>query len=202
MTTIFLMTSEKRIIRLICSQKFGGGYAGEESIFDRMTSEDIIIAFFPCTRFETRICLAFRGENFIGKSGTAQEVRTDEERLLYSMKLQNELTELYNLLCMLVILVNRKGLRMIIENPYHADHYLVQRWCIKPKVIDMDRTKNGDYYKKPTQYFFINCEPKKNMIFEMLEPVEKKTITKERNQVKRSLMHPQYARRFIKQFIL
>lgn len=167
-----------------------------------MTSEDIIIAFFPCTRFETRICLAFRGENFIGKSGTAQEVRTDEERLLYSMKLQNELTELYNLLCMLVILVERRGLRMIIENPYHSDHYLVQRWWIKPKVIDRDRTKNGDYYTKPTQYWFINCEPKNNMIFEMLEPVEKKTIAKERNQVKRSLIHPQYARRFIKQFIL
>lgn len=62
--------------------------------------------------------------------------------------------------------------------------------------------------KKPTQYWFINCEPKNNFIFEPIEYVEKKIIGKVRGtdtttrKTERSMMHPQYARRFIKQYIL
>ena len=42
---------------------------------------------------------------------------------------------------------------MVLENPYTQQHYLVRYFPIKPKIIDKDRTKDGDYYKKPTQYF-------------------------------------------------
>jgi len=72
----------------------------------------------------------------------------------------------------------------------------------------MDRTLNGDYYKKPTQYWFINCEPKNNFIFEPIEKVEQKIIAKAKNEnvidrtVLRSMIHPQYANRFIREFIL
>ena len=45
-----------------------GGYQGQESIFDKMTNDDIVIAFFPCTRFEARIPLAFRGQMFQQKN--------------------------------------------------------------------------------------------------------------------------------------
>ena len=65
---------------------------------------------------------------------------------------------------------------MIVENPYTQQHYLVRYFPIKAKIIDKDRTQNGDYYKKPTQYFFINCEPEMNIIFEPLEWVEKKVL--------------------------
>ena len=30
---------------------------------------------------------------------------------------------------------------------------------MKPSVIDKDRTKRGDYFKKPTAYWFTGCEP-------------------------------------------
>ena len=36
-------------------------YGGKESIFDRITKDDLILAFFPCVRFENQIMLAFRG---------------------------------------------------------------------------------------------------------------------------------------------
>ena len=167
-----------------------------------MAVDDLIIAFFPCTRFEAKVPLWFRGETF------QQKKWSQVEKLECSMKYQNELTELYILLCKMTILCIKRGLKLIIENPYTPPHYLTTYWCIKPKVIDKDRTKRGDYYKKPTQYWFINCEPKNNLVFEALDHVEVRTIAHEHSEcglsrkTRRSMIHPQYARRFIKEFIL
>lgn len=177
-------------------------YVGGQSIFDSFDCEDIIIAFFPCTRFEARIPLSFRGQ------AKQQKKWTDEQKLEYAMKLHEELHKLYMLLSMLVIVAIRKDLRMIIENPYTQPHYLTTYWCIEPKLIDKDRTVNGDFYKKPTQYFFIGFEPKNNFLFEPIEWVEKKTIAHVTGtastscQTERSMMHPQYADRFIRQYVL
>lgn len=98
---------------------------------------------------------------------------------------------------------------MIAENPYTQPHYLTTYFPIKPSIIDKDRTQNGDYYKKPTQYWFVNCQPEQNLVFEPLEYVERHTSEKAHlmdlnviRTVKRSMMHPQYARQFIKQFIV
>lgn len=93
---------------------------------------------------------------------------------------------------------------MIVENPVTQPHYLTQFFPIKPKVIDKDRTKNGDNYGKPTQYWFINCEPENNVVFEPLEYVPKRIITnREKGQeTVRSMIHKQYAMRFIKQYVL
>lgn len=124
----------------------------------------------------------------------------------YSIQLHEELNELYVLISKLVCIAEKR--KLIIENPYTQPHYLTTYWSLKPSLIDKDRTQDGDYYKKPTQYWFINCEPKNNFIFEPIEYVEKKIIGKVRGtdtttrKTERSMMHPQYARRFIKQYIL
>ena len=98
---------------------------------------------------------------------------------------------------------------MIVENPYTQPHYLTIYFPVKPMVIDNDRTLNGDYYRKPTQYWFINCKPEDNLVFEQLEYVPTYTIYKAHKmkmnasrQVRRSIIHPQYARRFIKQYLI
>ncbi len=178
-------------------------YEGWESIFDNMGGrEDIIMAFFPCTRFEARVQLLFRGE------APQQKNWNDLKKLQYSMKLHGELHELYEKLCELTVVAERKGLRMVIENPVTQPHYLTTYWCIKPSVIDKDRTNDGDYYKKPTQYFFIGFKPSYNLVMEPLELVKTRTIDNAKAtettsmQVERSMMHPQYARRFIKKYIL
>lgn len=178
-------------------------YEGWESIFDSMRGgEDVVMAFFPCTRFEAKVPLAFRGEMYQQKNWS------DLQKLQYSMKLHGELHELYERLCELTVVAKRKGLRMIIENPATAPHYLTTYWCIKPSVIDKDRTNDGDYYKKPTQYFFIGFEPEFNLVLEPLDVVKVRKIDKVKGaettsrQVERSMMHPQYARRFIKKYIL
>ena len=178
------------------------GYLGLNSIFDKITSNDTILAFFPCVRFEEQILLYFRGE------ASTQKKWSLEQKLEYDLKLHNELHDLYSYITKLVIICTRKNIPLIIENPYGSQHYLTRYWCIKPSIIDKNRFLNGDYYEKPTQYWFINCEPKNNFIFEPLQLVEKKTILNAKkcgnlsHQKMRSMIHPQYANRFIRQYII
>ena len=177
-------------------------YDNKQSIFDNISQDDMILAFFPCIRFENQIQMCFRG--------VARQCKnlSDEEKLEYDLKLHAELTHLYNLVTKLAIVCIRKNLPLIIENPYSTTHYLVKYWALPYTILDDDRSRNGDFYKKPTQYWFINCEPKNNFIFEPLEFVERKNIVNENGgggvskDVARSLIHPQYANRFIREFIL
>ena len=179
-----------------------GGYQGKPSIFDNISQDDLILAFFPCTRFESRVPLWFRGE------AQQQKNWTIFQKLDYSMNLHDELHEFYLLISKLVYVAKKKGLRMVIENPYMQPHYLTTYWCLRPTLIDKDRTQNGDYYQKPTQYWFINCEPYYNLVFEPLDHVERQVIAKVKKKdglsvkTQRSMIHPQYANRFIRQYLI
>lgn len=176
-----------------------GGYEGKPSIFDSIKSDDLILAFFPCTRFESRIVLGLRGELY------QQRDYSDRKKLEYSMKLHEELHENYELISKMVCICLDRDLKMVIENPYTQPHYLTNYWCIKPKLIDKNRRENGDYMIKPTQFFFINCEPKQNLVFEALDYVPKRTsdyiYDKDKSRI-RSEIHPQYANRFIRQYLI
>ena len=144
----------------------------------------------------------FRGEQF-------QQKKWDcNKKLEYAMYLHNELHENYMLISKMAHIANSKGIRMVIENPYTAPHYLTMFWPIKPKVIDKDRRLNGDYLKKPTQYWFLNFNPKNNLVFEALDYVEVRTVSHMKGedgisrQERRSEIHPQYANRFIRQYLI
>lgn len=98
---------------------------------------------------------------------------------------------------------------MIVENPYTQPHYLTSYFPIKPTLIDKDRRLNGDYFKKPTQYWFINCKPENNMCIKPLEWVQTSKIDapnlecgSDNRKTQRSMMHPQYAYRFIAQYVI
>lgn len=171
-------------------------YKNKESIFDDITENDLILAFFPCIRFEDQIQMHFRGV------ATQMKNWTNEQKLENDLKLHKELSELYALVTKLAIVCLRRKIPLIIENPYSTTHYLVKYWAIPSKVIDKDRTLRGDYYKKPTQYWFINCEPKQNMILEAYSWKEKKIVNNTYNTIERSLISKEYANRFIREFIL
>lgn len=195
---------------MICLQKLGGGYEGKPSIFDGICQEDLIIAFFPCIRFEAQIILNMRGENYGFKKWSLKD------KMLFDMKIQKEITEMYELINMLFIVCIDKKLRLIVENPYSEEHYLKRYWCYKPSIIDKDRRDRGDYYKKPTQYWFLNCKPSFNFIFEALNynAIDCKdairTMKKEHyrhtgaktKKDARSMIHPDYANRFIREYLL
>lgn len=167
-----------------------------------MTGDDLIMAFFPCVRFENQILLWFRGE------AIQQKKQTQEQKLEKDLELHKELSENYELITKLAVICIRRGLRLIIENPYSSQHYLTNYWCLKPSIIDKDRTERGDSFTKPTQYWFMNCKAEQNIIFEPMDYVEHINLktdtwgTSAEAKAKRSLIHPQYARRFIREFIL
>lgn len=188
------------------------GYEGKPSIFDNISQDDLIMAFFPCIRFENQVMLHFRGQCFQLKNYSL------EQKMEYCIKLQKEVTSMYELINKMFIICIRKGLRMIVENPYSQEHYLVRYWCLQPSVIDTDRRERGDYFAKPTQFWFLNCEHENNPIFEMqnynaiekldawrqmtANDIEEKIGKGIRKKTARSMIHPDYANRFIREFIL
>ena len=178
-------------------------YDGKPSIFDGVEKDDLVLAFFPCTRFECVIPVAFRGEQ------PQQKNWTDLKRLENSMKLHDELHQLYTLICKLFSICLRGGWRMIVENPYTQPHYLTQFFPVRPTIIDKDRTQNGDHFRKPTQYWFLNCKPEQNVVFEPIDYVKTKIVdhcgqTDGGQCIKtaRSMIHPQYAKRFIQHYVI
>ena len=98
-----------------------------------------------------------------------------EKKLECDLKLIDGLANNYKLITKLVLLAKRNGFKLIIENPYSKQHFLTRYWALEPGYIDMNRHENGDFYKKPTQYFFVNCKPQNNLLF---EPVEIKKLKK------------------------
>ena len=182
----------------------------ERTVFDNVKPGDQIIAFFPCIRFENQIMLSFRGQ----QNGAKQW--NDIQKMEYDMKLMDELRQMYMLVNKLFIVCIRRKIMLIVENPYSEEHFLRRYWCLLPSVIDRDRRERGDYYKKPTQYWFVNRKPSNNLIFEaipqnaieckdanrmMKKEHYEKTGAKNKRKA-RSMIHPDYANRFIREFII
>lgn len=153
------------------------------------------MAFFPCVRFEQQALLLFRGDVSQAKNWSI------EKKLEYDIKVHQELHDLYVLITKLVLICLDRKLKLIIENPYSTQHYLTRYWCLQPKLIDVDRRETGDYYKKPTQYWFVNCDPKNTFIFEGVDIKKSKQVIYA-NKVDRSMISSDYANRFIREFIL
>lgn len=186
--------------------RMGGG----ESVFDKISPDDLILAFFPCIRFENQVMLMFRGQQKQIKDWSYKK------KMEYDMSLLGELKHNYDLVNKMFIICFDKNLRLVMENPYSEEHFLRRYWCYPPAIIDKDRRDNGDYYAKPTQYWFVGFEPKNNLLWEaipynslevkdairlMKREDYEKTGAKNKKQV-RSMIHPQYANRFIRQYLI
>ena len=65
----------------------------------------------------------------------------------------------YDLALKLTAIIQIKKLRMIMENPWHPTNFTNHFWFMRTTIIDNDRTKRGDYFKKPTAYWYVNCHP-------------------------------------------
>lgn len=154
--------------------------------------------------------LMFRGQQYQIKN------KSYEEKMLYDMELLDEVNEMYKYVNKLFIVCIRKKLKLVMENPYSEEHFLRRYWCYPATIIDKDRRLNGDYYKKPTQYWFLNCDPKNNFLFEALpyNAIEQKSAIENMNsttfekmgvnnkKTARSMIHPEYANRFIRQYLI
>lgn len=171
-------------------------FEGGESLFDSFGSgADFVFAFFPCTRFSKWILKHM--------NGTAAQCRrwNAEKKIAYSMKMEEERSYMFRTFCKFVTVLLRKNIPAVIENPYDAEHYLTKYFPMLPGVIDKNRRDRGDYMEKPTQFYFINCKPSENFIFEAVA-YHKKRREVELDQRTRSEISKEYANRFIREFIL
>ena len=186
-------------------------YDGNPSIFDNITKDDLIIAFFPCIYFCEANARLFRFEDMTHHTHTHKEACDD------MLKRSRDRQHFFELALKLFCVCDIRGLRLIVENPYSTIHYLQQYFPYRPLVIDKDRSLRGDKFKKPTQYWFINCvntfgfteQPRRPIPVNSLDDRSKnKNYKKMREEgicicsEEKSTMTSDYARNFICDFII
>lgn len=175
-------------------------YDGNPSLFDNITPDDLIVAFFPCIYF----C---GSNNPLFFNGTAYHLPI-LPTIKHIIKRNQDRSYFYELLMKLCYVVYDKGLRMIFENPYDDSLcYLKNNFILKPAVYDKDRSMRGDYFKKPTGFWYVNCEQTFGTSY---QPNNHTKAIRDLPHGKhpglcseeRSMISPDYARNFICDFIL
>lgn len=169
-------------------------YGAFPTIFDSFDQNDIVIAFFPCTYFKIQNLLIFQG--------TQKQLRDFNllSKLEHCRSREFKRARYYDYLCQLMQIALMKGFKLIVENPY-TDNYLLKWLPLKPALVMPDRTIYGDSAKKPTMFYFINCEPRLFVPeFKSVKP--KWTVSHSPFGIKRSLISKDFAKIFIRDFIL
>ena len=195
---------------------YGGG---QSKVWDSITCDDLIMAFFPCIKF---CSMAEYNQR------SAQEKWRREGmpvRRIYELlkKQSDDRYYFYQMAWKMHAGTEFRGLRMIMENPWHVTNYTNYFWFMRPTIIDTDRTRRGDCFVKPTAYWFTNCKPVEGLItYQPTPPGKIRTVGSmltakdkptHRNAAKgskkaglcseeRSMISPDYARNFICDFIL
>lgn len=174
---------------------------GGVSIFDSITADDLIIAFYPCIYF----CATSQMSFSLGCIN--YRCLTDEQKIKEILKRSDNRKEYYDRLIKFCGVCLLKRIRMIFENPYSEQTYLKANFIKAPDVVDMNRMLRGDYFKKPTAYWFWNCKATYGESYQ--NDKEQKTIMKTRGASRsglcseeRSMISSDYARNFICDFIL
>lgn len=172
-------------------------YFNKKSIFDGITEDDLILAFFPCTYFCSANAFFFQfNQGGIDKSKDLDSIQYTMQRVYRRAEYHSKLLQLY-------YLAIKRKLRLIIENPAKEPNYLITgQNFIKPTFIEKSRRMRGDYFIKPTAYWFINCEPTvqyslyNNKIQCKIYRGGNK-ISTQKNKFYRSIISKEYAYRFI-----
>lgn len=176
-------------------------YDEKPSIFDNISKDDLIMAFFPCIYFcapsqmnFTWGCINYRNLTYKEKTDAILKRSKDRERF-------------YSLVIKMFSVVAERGIRLIMENPWSENTYLKGNFIIPPALVDNNRMLRGDYRVKPTAYWYVNCEPTSGFSFQ--NDKEKKTHMKSRGSKmaglcseERSMISPDYARNFICDFVI
>lgn len=177
-------------------------YTNDPTIFDGITPDDLIFAFFPCIYFCECNQLYFTNQT-VNFKGLTPEQRTES-----IIKRADKRHYFYIVLLHLYAVAIKKNLSLIIENPYSPNHYLFHNFPVEPSIIDYHRNYSGDNFAKPTQYFFVNCRP--NHKYKTLSPrrpmivrnAKKGKSTAGKCNIERSTITPEYATNFIFDYII
>lgn len=176
-------------------------YRGGQSVFDSISYDDLIMAFFPCIYFSDMSQIlhtwgAYPGKNKMEATKVILERSRNRQRF-------------YELAVMMLTTAESHGLRLIMENPWGTQSFLRNDFVTPPALIDRDRSIRGDFFAKPTAYWFINCEPTNGLtICRAHKPKRvKKDVNWHKNtdglcSIERSMIAPAYARNFICDFVI
>lgn len=176
-------------------------YEGGTSVFDNITKEDLIVAFFPCIYFSCLSSLWFGLEYHDYKNWDLKR------KFDYMLDRSQKRTAFFEILYKFVFVCLNKCLRMIMENSWSENHFLKFGFLKPPTIVDNNRLLRGDSYKKPTAYWFWNCQNTYGESYQ--EPKQIKRIVEGKKHPiagmcseERSMISPDYARNFICDFIL
>lgn len=176
-------------------------YRGGQSIFDEIKSDDLIVAFYPCIYFCAMSQMMFYLTNVNYRCLT---VREKIEKIL---ERSDNRKEYFDRLVKFVAVCLDKNIRMVFENPWSEQTFLKGNFLKAPDVVDMNRMERGDYFKKPTAYWFWNCEPTSGFSYQ--KDKEQKIIIKSKMASRaglcseeRSMISSDYARNWICDFVL
>ena len=176
-------------------------YNGKESLFDSIAKDDLIIAFFPCIYF----CAISQ----VNMSLTAVNYRnlTIQQKLEKILERSANREHFFSLAVKMIGVCLIRGLKIIMENPWAEQTFLKANFIQAPNIIDENRMRRGDYFVKPTAYWFFNCENTNGFTFQ--NDKEQKVVFKSKQgkqagicSEERSMISPDYARNFICDFIL
>ena len=184
-------------------QAIEDAYDGKPSLFDNITPDDLIMAFFPCIYFCAPSQMNFTWGCINYRSMTVKE-KTDA-----ILDRDKKRSYFYGLAIKMFAVAESRQLRLVMENPWSENTYLKANFIIPPAIVDENRMKRGDYRVKPTAYWFVQCEPTHGFTYQFDKQAEKKThMTSRGSSVagvcseERSMISPDYARNFICDFIL
>lgn len=166
------------------------------------------MAFFPCIYFCTYAEFNMRQTN------EAMKGWSKEKQWAWKLEFGRNRHHFFELALKMAAITEIRGLRMIMENPWNEVNYTNYHWFRKPSLIDKNRQLRGDYFHKPTAYWYYGCEPTYGQSYQ--KPKETKRIVKYGNGAdiakgssksglcseERSMISPDYARNFICDFIL
>ena len=176
-------------------------YGGGTSVFDSITYKDLILAFFPCIYFCENNQLYFTGKH------RNLDRLNKKDKIDTILKRSQDRAFFYELALKMFAICDIRGFRLIVENPYASQHFLVGNFPYKATFIDHNRAARGDYFNKPTQYWFVNCEPTYGESYQKAR-VHKRIASGKPGahgglcSEDRSLISQDYARNFICDFIL
>ena len=174
----------------------------ENTIFSAISQDDIVMAFFPCIYF-SGIQMMYYSLNDLNNMH-----KPKYEQVVDAIERTQVRTRFHILLYKLYYISLRIGFKLVIENPYSPMSYIIGLQNFPPpSLVDKNRQHRGDYFTKPTAYWFVNFEPSFGTSYQA--PKEKKTVNDCKQGIKagicseeRSLISPDYARNFICDFIL
>lgn len=172
------------------------------SVFDGMSRDDVIIAFFPCIYFESLQMTYYQLTSLGNKN------KSKTERIKDAIERLEKRTLFHTMLYKLIFIAEHDNLKLVIENPATKPSYLIGTQNFpNPTFIDKNRMERGDWFVKPTAYWFINFEPTYG--FTRQNDKEQKIINNCKKGAKagvcseeRSMISPDYARNFICDFII